>query len=148
MLPYFQVTFTKLILPLLHSIAVADKPGLKPDTSDITLKATQLLLIPESGTNVSVKLGYLETGIFEVFKGVANGIGFSGPPDKLFIQATGIGLSDDKRLQGFQTRTWSELLTLGQVLTDIIQGARFKTRVHGDLSGIDAPGHRSLDATC
>lgn len=141
MIPDFQISLggndrTELLRPILSSISVADKPGIEADTTDITLKATEALVIPQSGTDVVVKLGYRERGVWEVFKGVANRIGFSGPPDKLFIQATGVGLSDDKRLQGTHTRTWNAPLTLGEVLTDIIQGAGFRARVHDDLSDI------------
>lgn len=141
MIPDFAISLagrdrTEVLRPLLSSISVADKPGIEADTCDITLKATQALVIPESGTDVVVKLGYRELGVWEVFKGVANRVGFSGPPDKLFIQATGVGLSDDKRLQGSHTRTWNAPLTLGQVLTDILHGAGFRARVHEDLSDI------------
>ena len=45
-------------------------------------------------------------------------------------------LSDDKRMQGSHERAWNELLTLGEVLRDIIQGAGFRARVHDDLDGI------------
>ena len=45
-------------------------------------------------------------------------------------------LSDDKRMQGSHEWSWSEPLTLGEVLRDIIQRAGFRVRVHGDLKGI------------
>ena len=141
MIPDFQVTLggtdrTELIRPLLSTISVIDKPGIDADTCDITLKAEQMLAIPERGTDVVVKLGYRERGLSEVFSGVGNRVGFSGPPDRLFIQATGIALSDDKRMQGTHTRSWNDA-TLGDVLTEIIQDAGFKARVHDDLSGIE-----------
>ena len=141
MTPDFQVTLggtdrTELIRPLLSTISVIDKPGIDADTCDITLKAEQMLAIPERGTDVVVKLGYRERGLSEVFSGVVNRVGDSGPPDRLFIQATGIALSDDKRLQGTHTRSWNDA-TLGDVLTEIIQDAGFKARVHDDLSGIE-----------
>ena len=39
-------------------------------------------------------------------------------------------------MQGSHERAWNELLTLGEVLRDIIQGAGFRARVHDDLDGI------------
>ena len=141
MIPDFQVNLggtdrTERIRPLLSTISVIDNPGIDADSCDITLKAEQMLAIPERGTDVVVKLGFREKGLSEVFSGVANKVGFSGPPDRLFIQATGIALSDDKRLQGTHVRSWNDA-TLGDVLTEIIQDAGFKARVHDDLSGIE-----------
>ena len=74
------------------------------------------------------------------FKGVANRVGYSGPPDLLHIQATGIALSDDKRLQSSHVRSWNEA-TLGEIVTDIIQVAGFKARVHDSLSSIEIKRH-------
>lgn len=39
-------------------------------------------------------------------------------------------------MQGSHERAWNEPLTLAEVLRDIIQGAGFRARVHGDLDGI------------
>ena len=141
MIPDFKIFFdgndrTEVLRPILNSITVVDKPGVEADTADIVLKATGALEVPASGTDVSVSLGYRDKGVSEVFKGVANRIGISGAPDKLFIQATGVPFSDDKRMQGSHERSWNEPLTLGEVLRDIIQRARFRARVHSDLSGI------------
>ena len=102
MIPDFQVTLggadrTELIRPLLSTISVIDKPGIDADTCDITLKAEQMLVIPERGSDVVVKLGYRDKGLSEVFSGVANRVGFSGPPDRLFIP------SDRDRTFGRQT---------------------------------------------
>ena len=141
MIPDFKILFdgsdgTEVIRPLLNTITVVDKPGVEADTADIKLKATDALEIPDSETDVSVSLGYHDKGVSEVFKGVANRVGLSGPGDELFIQATGVPLSDDKRMQGSHERSWNEPLTLGAVLRDIIQRAGFRARVHGDLDGI------------
>ena len=38
-------------------------------------------------------------------------------------------------MQGSHERAWNEPLTLAEVLRDIIQGAGFRARVHGDLDG-------------
>ncbi len=127
---------TETIRPLLSRIEVFDKAGVDADVCDITIKAAENIAIPESGTDVVVKLGFRETTLWEVFKGVANRVGWSGPPDVLHIQATGIALSDDKRLQGSHVRSWNDA-TLGMVLEDIIQVAGFKARVHESLSTIE-----------
>ena len=118
MIPDFKILFdgsdrTEVIRPLLNSIMVVDKPGVEADTANIKLKATEALEIPDSGTDVSVSFGYRDRGILEVFKEVANWVGLSGPGDELFIQATGVPLSDDKRMQGSHERSWNEPLTLG-----------------------------------
>ena len=127
---------TETVRPLLSKIEVLDKAGVDADTCDITLKAQKTLAIPESGADVVVRLGFRESSLWEVFKGVANRVGRSGPPDVLHIQATGIALSDDKRLQGSNVRSWNDA-TLGEIVTDIIQVAGFKARVHDSLSNIE-----------
>lgn len=84
-----------MLRPLLNAITVVDKPGVEADTADIVLKASEQMIVPDSGTDVSVHLGYRgDLGTWEVFKGVANRVGLSGMPDKLFIQATGVQLID------------------------------------------------------
>ena len=103
---------TELLRPLLNSITIVDKPGVEADTADIALKMIDNLAVPGSGTDVSVSLGYRDSGVSEVFKGIVNWVGLSGPPDRLFIQATGGPLSDDKRMQGSHERAWNEPLTL------------------------------------
>ena len=145
MTPNFEVSLdgsdqTDTIRPLLSKIEVFDKAGVDADVCDITLKATESVAIPASGTDVEVKLGFRETSLWEVFKGVANRVGYSGPPDLLHIQATGIALSDDKRLQSSHVRSWNEA-TLGDIVTDIIQVAGFKARVHDSLSSIEIKRH-------
>ena len=158
MIPDFQLDLggsdrTEVVRTLLESISVVDKPGIEADTCDISLKAEDMLAIPERGTEVKVKLGFRGGGLAEVFSGVANRVGISGTPDRLFIQATGIALSDDKRLQGTHTRSWNEA-TLGDVLTEIIQAAGFRARVHDDLKDVEVKrvlqsyrdGHRTAFA--
>ena len=141
MIPDFELELggrdrTDAVRPLLESISVSDKPGIEADTCNITLSLSEQLAIPERGTDVKVKLGFRGSALAEVFSGVANHTGISGVPDRLFIQATGIALSDDKRLQGTHTRSWNDA-TLGDVLSDIIQTAGFKARVHDDLSDVE-----------
>ena len=90
MIPDFKILFhgsdtTELLRPLLNSITVVDKPGVEADTADIVLKMIDSLAVPDLGTDVSVSLGYRDNGVSEVFKGVANRVGLSGPPDRLFI---------------------------------------------------------------
>ena len=77
MIPDFKILFdgndrTALLRPLLNSITVVDKPGVEADTADIVLKMIDSLAAPDSGTDVSVSLGYRDSGVSEVFKGVAN----------------------------------------------------------------------------
>ena len=139
MIPDFQISLggidrTPALRPILSSISVIDKPGIDADSCDVKLKATKSLAIPQSGTDMTVWLGY-RSAVSEVFKGVVNKIGYSGPPNQLFIQATGVPLSDDKRLQGSHTRSWNDT-TLGAVFEDIIQTAGFTARVHDGLAGI------------
>ena len=140
MKPDFKISLgridrTPALRPILSSISVIDKPGIDADSCDIVLFASRSLAIPESGTDVTVWLGYEESGVSEVFKGVINKIVYSGPPTVLSIQATGVPLSDEKRLQGSHTRSWNDT-TLGAVFEEIIQTAGFVARVHDALAGI------------
>ena len=103
MIPDFRVSLSRIdrtpaLHPILSSISVIDKPGIDADSCDIKLKATRSLAIPESGTDVTVWLGHQGAGVSEVFKGVVDKVGYSYPPTELFIQATGVPLSDGKTI--------------------------------------------------
>ena len=59
----FKISFdgsdsTEVIRPVLEKIKVEDKSGRDADACYITLKATEMLIIPETGTDVVVRLGY------------------------------------------------------------------------------------------
>ena len=92
--------------------------------------------VPDRGAECEVMLGYIGKGVWQVFKGIVNRIGLQGAPDVILIQSTGIALSDDKRLQGSHTRSWNDA-TLGEIMTDIIQTAGFKAKVHDDFTDVE-----------
>ena len=63
MIPDFKVSFggsdsTEVIRPILEKIEVKDKTGRGADARYITLNATEMLVIPETGMDVKVSLGY------------------------------------------------------------------------------------------
>ena len=59
-----------MLRPLLSMIRVVDKRGVQADTADITLKVTQQMIVPDSGTDVSVSLRHQNF----LFKGVSTGL--------------------------------------------------------------------------
>lgn len=141
MTPNFRIDLggsdrTTTLRPYLNSIKVRDQDGSELDTATVTLKYDNRIEIPQRGTDIEIFLGYKGENLFSVFKGVVGGVGVNGPPDKLFLKATGLPLSDEKRLQGSTTRSWNEK-TLGEIASEVIQGAGFKARVHDRLSSIE-----------
>lgn len=126
---------TTVIKSFFNSIKVRDQDGTELDTAEITLKHSNRIAIPDRGTDIEILLGYKSDKLFSVFKGVINGIGVSGSPDILSLKATGLGLSDQKRLQESNTRAWNDK-KLGDIVSEIISTAGFQARVHKSLSNI------------
>ena len=127
---------TSVIRPFRNAIKVNDRDGTELDTATVTLSYSPRIAIPTRGTEIEIFLGYEGQTLFSVFKGIVNGVGVNGSPEKLFLKATGLALSDDKKLQSSTTRSWNEK-TLGEIATEVIEGAGFKARVHSKLSGIE-----------
>ena len=79
MIPDFRVSFggsdsTEVIRPILEKIEIEDKVGMDVDACYITLKATEMLVIPETRTDEKMSLGYSSPNaeVWEVFKGFTN----------------------------------------------------------------------------
>ena len=127
---------TEVIRPFLEKIKVNDRDGTELDTASITLSYSERIEIPQEGTEAEIFLGYKGKPLFSVFKGIVNKVGINGTPNRLFLSATGLALSDEKRLQSSTTRSWNEK-TLGEIANEVITSAGFKARVHNRLSDIE-----------
>ena len=132
---------TSRLRPFFSKVTVNDRDGTELDTATVTLSYSNRIAIPTRGTEIEIFLGYEGQTLFSVFKGIVNGVGVNGSPDQLFLKATGLALSDEKRLQSSTTRSWNEKspgeLKLKQIATDVIQGAGFQARVHSRLANIE-----------
>ena len=127
---------TSRLRPFFSKVKVNDRDGTELDTATVTLSYSNLIAIPTRGTEIEIFLGYEGQTLFSVFKGIVNGVGVSGSPDYLFLKATGLALSDEKRLQSSTTRSWNQK-TIGEIANEIITAAGFKARVHDRLSDIE-----------
>ena len=127
---------TETIRPFFSSATVSDRDGTELDTATLELSYQAQIEIPDRGATLELDFGYEGSDNFKVFKGVINKSGVKGFPEKLVLQATGLALSDDKRLQGSQTRTYNNQ-TLGEIAQDIIQEAGFNARIHKNMSNIE-----------
>lgn len=127
---------TSAIRPFLEKIKVNDRDGTELDTATVTMSYSERIEIPSRGTEIEIWLGYQGQTLFSVFKGIVNGVGVNGMPERLFLKATGLALSDEKRLQSSTTRSWNGE-TFGTIANQIIAGAGFKARVHSRLSDIE-----------
>ena len=127
---------TSRLRPFFSKVKVNDRDGTELDTATVTLSYSNRIAIPTRGTAIEIYLGYEGQTLFSVFKGIVNGVGVNGSPDQLLLKATGLALSDEKRLQSSTTRSWNGQ-TIGQIANEVIQGAGFKARVHDRLSGIE-----------
>lgn len=139
MVPDFRISFndkdaTSAIRPYLSKISVRDQDGTELDTATVEMAYDEQISIPDKGSPIKIELGYTD-GTYPVFDGVVNAIGVNGLPERLILSATGLALSDDKRLQSNTQRSWNDL-TFGEIVTDVIQSAGFKARVHDRLDKI------------
>ena len=141
MIPDFSVRLggrdaTEKIRPYLNKIQLRDQDGTELDTATVSLSHSPEIEIPSRGTEMEISLGYKNDRLWNVFKGIVNQTGINGPPDMLFLEARGLALSDDKRLQSSTTRSWNEK-TLKAIADEIISASGFKARVHRQLADIE-----------
>jgi hypothetical protein len=139
MRPLFQVLangvdITAHIRDRLDVLRVTDEAGVQADTAEITLDDRDgLVALPPTGAELTVALGYQETGLMPMGLYTVDEIELTGWPRRLLIR----GKAADMRasLKSQKTRSWHEV-TLGDIVRTIAGEHGLTPKIADALAGI------------
>lgn len=131
------------------SLTVTDKIGLSADTLDLTLGFDGTYAIPRAGVVLEAKIGYSESGLWEVGKFVVEETTQSGgadAADELNIRAISIPESPQAAvdaLQGATERVWQSFAvdgtTFQTIVDEVCKAAGLTAKIDGSLASIQMP---------
>ncbi len=141
MTPDYRITadgqdITSTIQGLLESLEITDQAGIASDTLTMVLDDRANIAMPRTGAELSVSLGYRESGLISRGRWVVNEIGISAQPQKMTIRARAANMASaatragiPNTLRSHKTRSW-EHISLGGI-------ARTIAAEHGLQAAID-----------
>ena len=118
----------------LITLTISDESGIKSDSCDITLdNQKDLINVPKTGTNLSVSLGYKESGVSHMGNYTVNEITMSGPPNVINIKCHAADLSSSlkEKISGSFDGT-----TIGSLVESVASKYGLTPRVSNDFAGI------------
>ena len=131
------------------SLTVTDKVGPSGDTLDLTLGFDGTYAIPRAGVVLEAKIGYAETGLWEVGKFVVEETILSGgadAADELNIRAVSSPLSPQASvdaLQGATERVWQAFdidgTTFQTIVDEVCKAAGLTAKIDPSLAAIQMP---------
>jgi len=131
------VDITATIQRLLISLEIIDKAGIESDALTITLDDRETVAIPRTGAELSLSLGYRESGLVDAGRWVVNEVEIATPPARMTIRARAANLTTTSTTSGIphtlrscKTRSW-EQISLGGI-------ARAIAAEHGLIAAVDA----------
>ena len=137
MLPIYKVTCNGSTINFgkrLISLTISDESGFKSDKCEIVLDNQKgLINIPKTGSNLSVSMGYKESGVSYMGSYSVNEVAMSGPPSTLNIKchAADFGSSLKEKISSS-----FEGSTIGNLVKNIASKYGLKPRVSNDFAGI------------
>lgn len=136
----FQDRVLKITIVSKERNGEADKFEIEIDDRDFKLD------IPFQGDNITILLGYAETGLWNMGKFEMSRVEHSGPPAKLLLEGESIGFSGIARapkINDFQNKTIGEVVrrALKDVNVDVFVHESFENETLGHLSQVTSALH-------
>lgn len=137
MTPLYKVTCNGSTIDFgkrLIALTISDESGIKSDRCEIILdNQNGLINIPKIGANISISLGYKESGLSHMGSYSVNEITMSGPPATLNIKchAADFGSTLKEKISGS-----FEGITIGNLVENIASKYGLTPRVSNDFAGI------------
>jgi uncharacterized protein len=147
MTPIFRILADSLdvtarIADRLVSLTVSDEAGWQSDTVEIVVDDRDALLaVPATGAELSVSLGYAETGALDMGLYRVDEVEMSGPERQMRIRGKASDSRDKEmlgRIKAPKSRSWHET-TLGDLVKSIASEHGFDPVVGDALAGIAIP---------
>jgi len=121
----------------LLSLSITDEAGIQSDA--LTLKLDDrdgVIELPRKGAQLSVYIGYKETGLVKKGLFTVDEIEISGTPDTLTITAKAANMRDSLKSQ--KTRSWNNL-SLNDIITTIAKDNQLTPKINPDLGKLIIP---------
>jgi phage protein D len=135
--PIYKITANGLDLDLqrqLVSLHITDESGVKSDSCEIVLDdRDSTIAVPQTGTNLSVFLGYEDTGLTLMVTYIVNEVGISGAPNRVSIKAHAADLQSSlkEKISGSFAGQ-----TVGKLVESIAGKHGLVPKIAGDLAGV------------
>lgn len=127
---------TDALLPRLIRLSVSDKAGSSSDTASIDIDDTDgAIIMPESGDQVTILLGWEGQGIGVVFEGTIDEISASGGRSGRTLSISAKGMDTRGKAKQGQRRHFDDT-TIGDALKKAGQTAGYSVTVDKALAGI------------
>jgi phage protein D len=135
--PIYKITANGVNLDLqrlLISLHVTDESGVKSDSCEIVLDdRDSTIAVPQTGANLSVSLGYEDTGLTLMGTYIVNEVGISGVPNRVSIKAHAADLQSSlkEKISGSFVGQ-----TIGNLVESIAGKHGLVPKIAGDLAGV------------
>ncbi|MDE2667566.1 MAG: contractile injection system protein, VgrG/Pvc8 family [Acidobacteriota bacterium] len=112
-----QADVTAVMRDRLISVTLTDEAGYQSDTLEIRLDDRgSRIALPRRGVTLSIRLGFLETGLATMGDFIVDEVELEGLPSTLIVRARSADLRDELKDQ--KTRSWSDT-TLREVVAAV-----------------------------
>jgi phage protein D len=135
--PIYKITANGLDLDLqrqLVSLHLTDESGVKSDSCEIVLDdRDSIIAVPQTGANLSVFLGYENSGLTLIGTYIVNEVGISGVPNRVSIKAHAADLRSSlkEKISGSFVGQ-----TIGNLVEFIAGKHNLVPKIAGDLAGV------------
>lgn len=142
MTPIYQIMvgngdITGLVADRLLSLKVTDEAGIRSDSVEFQLDdRDNAIELPHTGAELSVSMGYRETGLARMGVYIVDEIVLSGPTRTLTIRGKAANMP--KTIKAPKTRPWDDA-TLGTLVASIAAEHGLTPQVSEEMAGIALP---------
>lgn len=137
--PDYRITGTdvneELIREHLTSIAITDESGQKNDSCMLTFDTANNLGLPAQGSQISISLGYKETGLYPVGSFNVSKVSKAKSPQGRTLSVKAVSISSRPAMLDTKTRIF-ENVSIQTIIETIATEAQLQTRIDPSFAGI------------
>jgi phage protein D len=140
MTPIYKVVvngtnITELVKTRLLSLSVSDSAGTDSDTVEMSLDDRDARLeIPKIGVEMTVWLGYKETGLVKMGSYIIDEVTLSGMPEEMSLRGKAASMTGDNSVKDQKTRQWNDI-SIADLVSKIAKEHGLTPKVDSEMSG-------------
>ena len=140
MTPIYKVevngsNITELVKTRLLSLSISDSAGTDSDTVELSLDDRDARLeIPNIGAEMTVWLGYKETGLVKMGSYIIDEITLSGTPEEMSLRGKAASMTGDNSVKDQKTRQWDNL-SIADLVSKIAKEHGLTPKVDSEMAG-------------